>query len=215
MKKQTTMKDARGNDVPTYAINPVLKIEDKHSKKIVKAALMAERYLKEVVELTTAAHNEVYQAKMKDAKIKGNKTPYDGMTIGAFDGSSEVKVTKPDNLTFDNTYTKMVKDKFDEYFESFGKDSEGMISLRDVVSYLLYTSGSKFDQNKVLKLRKYRDRLLNSKRLSQNSQIFIDAVDLFDKAIRTKPGNMGIYVSARDESGKMQPIALSYFKVQL
>ena len=137
------------------------------------------------------------------------------MTIGAFDGSSEVKVTKPDNLTFDNTYTKMVKDKFDEYFESFGKDSEGMISLRDVVSYLLYTSGSKFDQNKVLKLRKYRDRLLNSKRLSQNSQIFIDAVDLFDKAIRTKPGNMGIYVSARDESGKMQPIALSYFKVQL
>jgi hypothetical protein len=215
MKKQATMKDARGNDVPTYAINPVLKIEDKHSKKIVAAALKAERYLKEVVELTTSAHNEVYQAKLKDAKIKGNKTPYDGMTIGAFDGSIEIKVTKPDNLTFDNTYTKMVKDKFDEYFESFGKDSEEISFLRDVVSDLLYTSGSKIDQNKVLKLRKYRDRLLNSKRLSQNSQIFIDAVDLFDKAIRTKPGNMGIYVSTRDESGKLRPVALSYFKVQL
>lgn len=212
MKK--VMIDAKGNQVPAYAINPVLKLEDKHSRKIAKAAQMAERYLKEVVELTHLAHSEVYQAKVKDAKIKSNKTPTDGMTIGAFDGSIEVKVTKPDNMIFDNTYTNMVKEKFNEYFNSFGQDSEEISFLRDVVNDLLYTSGGKMDQNKVLKLRKYRDRLLNSKRLSENSQIFIAAVDLFDKAIRTKPGNMGIYVEVRDELGTMRRVALKYSDAQ-
>ena len=208
------MVDAKGNQIPTYAINPVMKLEDKHSKKIAKAALMAERYLKEVVELTQLAHGDVYAAKVKDAKIKSNKTPTDGMTIGAFDGSIEVKVTKPDNMIFDNTYTNLVKDKFDEYFKSFGQDSEEISFLRDVVNDLLYTSGGKMDQNKVLKLRKYRDRLLNSKRLSENSQIFIQAVDLFDKAIRTKPGNMGIYVDVRENGGKMRRVALKYSDAQ-
>lgn len=212
MAKETkTMRDARGNDVPTYAINPVLKLEDKHSKRIARTAKLAEKYLKEVVELTQLAHSEVYAAKVKDANIKGYKQPSDGMTIGAFDGSIEVKVTKPDNMYFDNTYTEMVKDKFQEYFNSFGKDSEEITFLRDVVNDLLYTSGGKMDQNKVLKLRKYRDRLINSKRLSKNSQIFIEAVDLFDKAIKTKPGNMGIYVDVYSEkSGKMERVALKY-----
>jgi len=209
------MRDAKGNEVPTYAINPVLKIEDKHARKILKAALNAEKYLKEVVLLTNEAHSEVYSAKMKDAKIKGHKDPTDGMTINAFDGSCEVKVTKPDNLYFDNDYTAIVKGKFEDYFNSFNNNSEELILMRDIVNDLLFTTGGKLDQNKVLKLRKYRDRLTNSKRLSENAQKFIDAVDLFDKAIRTKPGSTGIYVSIRDEFGKLRPVAINYFKVQL
>lgn len=171
---------------------------------------MAEKYLREVVSLTTEAHFEVYQAKMKDADIKGNRQPTDGMTIGAFDGSIEVKVTKPDNLFFDNTYTNMVKEKFNEYFATFGTDSEDTLFLRDIVNDLLYTSGGKMDQSKVFKLRKYRERLMSSKKLSEKSSLFIAAVDLFDKAIRTKTGNMGIYVSERDENGTMRRVAIKY-----
>jgi hypothetical protein len=63
---------------------------------------------------------------------------------------------------------------------------------------------------KVLKLRKYRDRLQSSRQLSKNGVIFIEAVDLFDKAIRSKPGNMGIYVDVADEHKKLRRVNLKY-----
>jgi hypothetical protein len=208
-QKGKEWKDHNGREVPTYAINPVLRKEDVHSHNIVKLALKAEEYLTKVVELTRQAHKEIYMAKMADANLKGNKTPSDGMTINAFDQSVQVKITMPDNMYFDNTYTKMVKEKFDEYFDMFMGDNEELIFMRDLVNDLLYTSGGKLDNNRVLKLRKYRERILASKKLSPKSEKFIEAVDLFDKAIKTKPGNMGIYIDIR-EDGKARRVALKY-----
>jgi len=91
-------KDHAGKEIPRYAISPVLRLEDKHAHKIVEAALKAEKFLKEVTDLTRAAHEEVYAAKILDAKIKGREgKPTDGMTISSFDNTIQVKVTKPDN----------------------------------------------------------------------------------------------------------------------
>jgi hypothetical protein len=47
----------------------------------------------------------------------------------------------------------------------------------------------------VLQLRKYRTKLAEDPKLASKSTMFIEAVDLFDKAIRTKQGSMGMYVS--------------------
>ena len=44
--------DGKGKEVPTYAINPVLKGEEKWAQKIMDAALKAEQALKKVVELS-------------------------------------------------------------------------------------------------------------------------------------------------------------------
>lgn len=210
-QKGKTWVDGKGNEMPTFAINPVLKVEEKHSHKIMTAALRAEKYLKEVVKLTQEAYKEVYDAKVKDAEMRGNKTNFNGMTINSFDNGIEVKVTKPDHMYFDNTYTEMVKQKFAEYFDGLNAGNETAVFLKDLVNDLMYTSGGKLDNSKVLKLRKYRDRMTKSKALAKKSQAFIDAVDLFDKAIKTKPGNTGIYVSVMDEeSGKMRRVALKY-----
>jgi len=214
MKRQegTVWKDHKGNEIPTYAINPVFKCEEKHSQRIAKASLRAEKALREVVQLTRAAYDEVYKAKILDAKIKEHKPPSDGMSISSFDNTIEIKITKPENVFFDTTYTSLVKEKFDAYFNSF-EDSEAVAFLRDVVSDLLYSPGGKVDMSKVLKLRKHRDRIQNTKRLSENAPLFIEAVDLFDKAIRTKPGSMGIYIDIKDEKGVSRRIPLKYTDV--
>jgi hypothetical protein len=213
MKQKGKMwRDHKGNDMPTYAINPVIRCEEKHAHRIAEAALQAEKCLRKLVELTRTAYAEVYDAKMLDAKIKNIKPPTDGMSISSFDNTVEVKITKPDNVFFDTTYTSMVKDKFDEYFNSFD-DSEAVKILRDMVTDLLYSPSGRVDMNKVLRLRKHRDRIQNSKKLSANGYIFIEAVDLFDKAIRTKPGTMGIYVDIKDSNGNRRRVPLKYTDV--
>jgi hypothetical protein len=204
-------KDHSGKEIPRYAINPVLRLEDKHANKIAEAAMKVEKHLREVTELTRAAHEEIYAAKIIDAKIKGSdRTPYDGMTISSFDNSIQVKITKPDNLTFDNTYTNLVKEKFDEYFATFDQASPEMSFIRELVKDLLFSTGGKIDQGKVLRLRKYRDRFKNSKTRNQKAMLFIEAVDIFDKAVRTKPGSTGIYIDVNDENGKPRRIPLKY-----
>jgi hypothetical protein len=204
-------KDHAGKEVPTYAIAPVLRLEDLHAHKIAKAALMAEKYLKEVVDLTMKAHEAVYNAKILDAKIKGReKSPTDGMTIAAFDNSVQVKVTKPDNMTFDNTYTSLVKDKFDEYFATFDTQNPEMDFIRKLIQDLLFSKGGHIDQGKVLRLRKFRDDLRRTKTRNHKAALFIEAVDIFDKAIRTKPGSTGIYVDINDGTGKPRRVALKY-----
>lgn len=204
-------KDHSGKPVPRYAISPVLRLEDTHAHRIAEAALRVEKHLKEVDRLTREAYTVIYAAKILDAKIKGrDSAPHDGMTIAAFDSSVQVKVTKPENLTFDSTYTNLVKEKFDEYFATFDKDNPEMAFIRELVQDLLFSSGGKIDQGKVLKLRKYRDRFRASKTRNQKAALFIEAVDMFDKAIRTKPGNTGIYVDVKDEAGKLRRVALKY-----
>lgn len=209
-QKGTEWTDHKGKRIPTYAINPVAKTEERHSQKIAAAALRAEKHLARLVELARAAHKDVYKAKVKDAEIKGNKTPSEGMTISSFDGTIEVKVTKPESMHFDNTYTNLVKEKFNEYFEAVSGDNEELLFMKDLVNDLLYTSGGRIDNNKVLKLRKYRDRLSGNRKVSAKGKLFIQAVDLFDKAVKTKPGNTGIYVRVMDENEKMRRVALKY-----
>ncbi|OGX23356.1 MAG: hypothetical protein A3K54_00135 [Omnitrophica WOR_2 bacterium RBG_13_44_8] len=208
-------KDHAGKEVPTYAINPVLRLEDKHAHRIADVALRAERFLKDVVRLTRDAHGAVFSAKLVNAKIKGRDTvPYDGMTIAAFDSSIQVKVTKPDNLTFDTTYTTLVKEKFDEYFATFDEQNAEMAFIRKLVQELLFSKGGKIDQGSVFRLRKIRDELRSTKTRNRKAALFIEAVDMFDKAVRTRPGNMGIYVDVYDaEQGKMRRVTLKYTDV--
>jgi hypothetical protein len=213
MKQKGTMWiDHKKKEVPTYAIRRVLKTEEKHSHRIAEAALLAEKYLRKVVEQTRTAYEEVYEEKVRDAKIMNHREPTDGMSISSFDSSVEIRITKPDNIYFDSTYSGMVKEKFDEYFNSF-EDSESVALLRGIVNDLLYSPRGNVDMSKVLRLRKHRDEVQNSKKLSHKASLFIEAVDLFDKAIRTKPGSMGIYIDIKDEKGISRRIPLKYTDV--
>jgi Protein of unknown function (DUF3164) len=213
-QKGQIWNDHAGRLIPKYAISPVLRLEDMHANRIAEAALKAETNLRKVDELTRAAHEAIYAAKILDAKIKGREgKPTDGMTISSFDNKIQVKVTKPDNMTFDNTYTTLVKEKFDEYFATFDSQNPEMDFIRKLIQDLLFSKGGHIDQNKVLRLRKFRDDLRRTKTRNHKAALFIEAVDLFDKAIRTKPGGTGIYVDVEDETGKPRRVALKYTDV--
>lgn len=213
-QKGTLWIDHKGKEVPTYAIRRVLKAEEKHSQKIAEAALLAEKYLRKVVELTRQAYPEIYDEKCRDAKIYDHKQPTEGMTINSFDNSIEVKITKPDNVYFDKAYTKMVKDKFEESFNSMGGDNDMVSFFREIVNDLLFSSKGSIDMSKVLILRKHRDSIKSSKIAKRYATLFVEAVDLFDKGIRTKPGNTGIYVSVKNDNGVMRKVPLKYTDIQ-
>jgi hypothetical protein len=210
-QKGQSWTDCNGKEIPTYAINPVLKVEEKHAQKIIALGLKVEKDLKELIEASNKAYMEIYEAKVKDSAIKGNKGPTEGMTICSFDNTIDVKFTRPDTMYFDNTYTELVKQKFDEYFSGLNAGNDTAAFLRDIVNELMFTSGGKLDSGKVLQLRKYRDRIAGNDKLRVKGTPFIEAVDLFDKAIKMKPGNTGLYLSVADQPGqKKRRVALKY-----
>lgn len=187
--------DHNNKSVPTYAVSTILKVEEKESQKLAKLALAAEKALIKFIEASKASYNVVLDAKIKDAEMRENKRPNGSLSMSSFDHSLEVKITKPETTYFDSTYISMVKQKFDNYFNGLHAGNETAQLLQDVVNELLFTKSGHLDMSKVLQLRKFRERIQGSPKMREKGQPFVEAVDLLDKAIKTKPGNPGIYVT--------------------
>jgi len=200
-----------GKEVPSKIVSNVLKLEEKHSQKIAVTAEKAQKYLQEVVEQVYAAYEEIINEKMIRANAKDKKIEFNGLTFHSFDGDIEIKVTKPMPAYFDKSYSQMVSDKFNEYFDAISKTDNQVVSfLKDIIVDLIF-SGKTLDQKQVNILRDKRNDLIESKQAKGPNLIFIEAVEMFDQAIRRKKGNTGIYVSVRNpKTGKMERVALKY-----
>lgn len=219
LKKHNSMKqqgktwiDASGKELNTWAINPVLRIEEVHAQKVAKLALKAERTLKELNEAISIAQTEVYEAKLKDAEIKDySKMPTpESILFKAFDKTITVDIKTTKKLTFDKTYVTIIKTKFEEFFQIFDgdeKESKKFAFLREMINSLMYKSNGEIDQTSVNELRSAKATAQRAK--FEGWELFVEAVDIFDKAIRTEPGNRLYYVEVL-ENGKMRRVALKY-----
>lgn len=208
--------DAKGKEFMTWAINPVLKVEEKHAQKINSLALSVEKALKALNDAMDVAQEEVFKAKLKDAQIKEhNRVPTpESMTFSSYDKSIVVEVKTTKRLLFDKTYVSMVKAKFEEFFQIFDrseKDSAKFAFLREMVNTMMYKSNGEIDQTSVNEIRAHKATAMRTK--IEGWEVFVDAVDLFDKAIRTEPGNRLYYVETKDDNGKMRRIPLKYTDV--
>lgn len=207
---------AEGKVVPGFAINPVMKVEEKHAQRVGALALKAEKALQELNRAIDAAQMEVFSAKLKDSGIKELKripTP-ESLTFSAFDKTVSVKLITTTRLKFDKTYVSIVKAKFEEFFQLFDKDEKDSAKfafLREMINSLLYKSNGEIDQTSVNELRSQKATAERSK--VEGWELFVEAVDLFDKAIRTEPGNRLCYVDVADENGRMRRVALKYTDV--
>ena len=201
--------------VPGFAINPVMKVEEKHAQKVSALALKAEKALHELNNAINEAQKEVFDAKLIDAGFKDSKrelTP-DSLTFSAFDKTVTVKIVKATRLVFDKSYVSMVKVKFEEFFQKFDsneKESQKFSFLRELVDSMMF-KGDNLDQTSVNQVRAAKATAERSK--VEGWELFVEAVDLFDKAIRTEPGNRLYYVDVADENGKMRRVALKYTDV--
>lgn len=215
-QKGSTWRDSTGRELNTWAINPVLKVEEKHAQKVAALAIKAEKALKELNQAIDLAQREVYDAKLKDAKIKEyNRMPIpESLTFSAFDKSVLVDIKTTKRLIFDKTYVGMVKAKFDEFFAVFDKDelaSKKFSFLREMVNSLLFKGSGDLDQTSVNEIRSHKATAERTK--IPGWELFCEAVDLFDKAIRTEPGNRLFYVDLKEE-GRMRRVALKYTDVR-
>jgi hypothetical protein len=215
-QKGSVWTDASGRELNTWAINPVLRIEEKHAQKVAALALRAEKALNELNEAIGQAQQEVYHAKLKDAQIKEhNRMPIpESLTFSAFDKSVLVDIKTTKRLIFDKTYVGLVKGKFDEFFSVFDRDelaSKKFSFLREMVNSLLFKGSGDLDQTSVNEIRSHKATAERTK--IPGWELFCEAVDLFDKAIRTEPGNRLYYVDVK-ENGKMRRVALKYTDVR-
>jgi hypothetical protein len=204
--------DVTGREVPKWSINPVLQVEEKHAQRIAALALRAEKALVELNKAVDVAQQEVFEAKLKDAKIKEFKRDItaESITFGAFDKSVKVDIKTTRKLVFDKSYVSMIKEKFEEFFSVFDKDevqSKKFSFLREIVNSLLYKSNGGVDQTSVNEIRSHK---ATAERIKfEGYELFVEAVDLFDKAIRSEPGNRLYYVEV-DEGDGMRRVALKY-----
>ena len=204
--------DAQGKEVNTWAINPVIKIEEIHAQKIGKIALKVENALKALNEAINDAQKEVYEAKLKDAQIKDyTKMPTpESLFFKAFDKTFTVDIKTTKKLTFDKTYVTIIKSKFDDFFRVFDNDNKGskkFAFLRRMIDTLMYKGNGEIDQTSVNELRSAKEFAIREK--IEGHEIFAEAVDIFDKAIRTESGNRLVYIEVL-ENGKMRRVALKY-----
>ena len=82
-----------------------------------------------------------------------------------------------------------------------------MAFLRELVNSLLYKSGGDLDQTSVNEIRSHKATAERMK--FKGWEKFVEAVNLFDRAIRTEQGNRLFYVNVRD-GNKMRRVALKY-----
>lgn len=211
-QKGKTWSDATGREIDTWAINPVLKIEEKHAQRVGTLALSAEKALKALNKAMDEAQEEVFRAKLKDAEIKEyNRMPTpESLTFSAYDKSISVDVKTTRRLTFDKTYVSLVKAKFEEFFQLFDgseKDSGKFAFLREMINSLMYKANGEIDQTSVNEIRAQKATAIRTK--IEGWELFVEAVDIFDKAIRIEPGNRLYYVEV-EENGKKRRVALKY-----
>lgn len=214
-QKGSVWINSEGRELDTWAINPVLKVEEKHAQKIAALALKAEKSLKELNEAIDVAQKDVYDAKLKDAQIKDySRLPIpESLFFSAFDKTITVDIKTTKRLKFDKTYVSIVKAKFEEFFAVFDnneKDSKRFAFLREIVNSLLYKSSGELDQTSVNEIRSHKATAMRTK--IEGWELFVEAVDLFDKAIRTEPGNRLFYVEVEDK-GHMRRVALKNTEV--
>lgn len=211
-QKGKTWNDANGKAVGTWAINPAIKVEEKHAHKVAKLALKAENALKELNEAVDSAQDEVYDAKLKDAQVKDRtRMPSpESISFASFDKTVTVDIKTTKKLTFDKTYVTIIKAKFEDFFQIFDadeKESKKFAFLREMINSLMYKSNGEIDQTSVNELRAAKATAQRAK--FEGWELFVDAVDLFDKAVRTESGNRLYYVEVKDGS-KMRRVALKY-----
>jgi hypothetical protein len=211
MKTQKGQKwiDSEGNEVPLYAISAVMRGEERWAKKMAAAALKAEKALAEVTNISREAYEDIYGLKLAEAKMKGTRENFASMSFNSFDGKVGVRITKPNVRTFDPTIASFIKEKFTEYFDSLNAENEMAVFLKGLINDLMFKSGGQLDYGKVIELRKYRSQLADNPKLAIKARPFIEAIDLFDKAVIVKRGNTGLFIEV-DENGAKRKVALKY-----
>lgn len=194
-------QDETGTNIPYARTTKSERFNEIASGGIAKAAMALNADLiafKEKLNNTCQRVYEVYMSeKGSEKKSKGNFNWFN------FDRSVKIEVSINERIEFDDLGITACKDKLDEFL---GLNVE---SKDDAVKALIMdafnTTKGKLDPKKVMNLLRYRGKIKN--------QLFLEALNLLESAIRKPDSKTYFRVWIKEEAGQYKNIDLNFSSI--
>lgn len=202
-KKDKFWVDEAGNAVPYSTLKSREKVAEKVTHdiyfkaiKVAQALVALKAFIKKKVDEAIEAFHADYEGKRTN--FKGN------YTFTNFNGSIKVEVSVSNPIKFDDMTIQMAKAQLDDFLrEGISARNE---AVKEMVMDAFSTSRGKMDVKKILALKRYTDRINDSR--------YSKAMQMIDQAIR-RPATATYYrVWALNDEGKYVTIPLSIVDVQ-
>lgn len=167
-------QDETGTGIPYNRVKKYERLNERRLASIARQAISLNARLREFKEAVFKEASEMYEAFIADNGGKAPGKGKGGITLYNFDRSIKAEVSVSEQIQFDENFIELAKSKLDELL------NDGLESAKDFVKPLVMdafsTTGGKLDTKRVLGLRRYADRIEDSR--------YKEAMAYIDKAIR-------------------------------
>ncbi|MDO3641950.1 DUF3164 family protein [Mucilaginibacter sp. L3T2-6] len=196
--------DEAGRTIPYARIKQSERLNERELSGIAKQALNLNKALTAFKEHVFAKAEQMYDAFIAE---NGGKKPgkgKGGITLYNFDRSIKATVSVSEQIQFDDNYIDLAKAKLDELLQ------DGLSAAADFVKPLVMdaftTSGGRLDTKRVLGLRRYADRIKDSR--------YAEAMAFIDKAIRKPNSKEYFQVWIKDDRGEYVDVQLNFSSIK-
>lgn len=192
--------DEAANAIPYDRVKKSERLNEKLLAGLAKRAIALNADLKGFKSLLIQKVDEMYDAFVAENGGKAPGKGKGGITLWNFDRTIKVELKINEQIEFDENFITLAKDKLDELLK------DGLEGAADFVKPLVMdafkTSGGRLDTKRVLGLRRYADRVTDSR--------YAEAMGLIDKAIRKPKSKEYMQVWVKDEKGEYQDVQLNF-----
>lgn len=196
----TLWQDEAGTKIPYNRINPYERKAETKLAQIAKAAINVNEKLTAFKADVQKGAADLYAAFIAQ---NGGKAPGRGkgnLTFYNFDRSIKVEMSVNEAITFDENTIQLAHDKLTELLE------DGLEEAKDFVKPLVMdafsTAKGKLDTKRVLGLRRYADKIKDTR--------YAEAMAFIDQAIRKPSSKEYFRVWLRASNGEYQDIQLNF-----
>lgn len=189
--------DETGTLIPYARTNKSERFNEVASAGIAKAALSLNADLTAFKEKLKNTCDKVYELYMRekgnDKKGKGNFNWFN------FDRSIKIKASINDRIEFDDLGITACKDKLDEFLGGNVESKDD--AVKALIMDAFNNTKGKLDSKKVMNLLRYRSKIKN--------QLFQEALNLLEGAIRKPDSKTYFRIWIKDEAGQYKNIDLN------
>jgi hypothetical protein len=193
--------DESGMQIPFTRTTPIERKKEKVAFSLVKKALKANEFLKEVKEAVSEATEQILNAEREANNVKldgkGNYTWYN------FDRSIKVQVDINETIKFDEIKIASAKEKLMNLIRTNVSGDDFIISL---VEDAFQTSRGKLDAKKILSLRKHTNRI----KTGNIKKGWDEAMNLIDESISRPKSKSYHKIWLKNDDGKYESIELNF-----
>jgi hypothetical protein len=202
--KNKVWTDEAGQSIPVSHIKTVEKNHEKITSAVATAAMKVSAAISKFKSQMDSQIEEGFQAMLKE--YKGTKEDFKGnVTLYNFDRSIKIERRVSERIHFDEMTIQMAKMKLEEFLKD-GISAKDEV-IKSMVLEAFSTARGKLDVKKILGLKRYADRIKDSR--------YAEAMSLIDQAIRRPDSATYFQIWIKNAAGQYEavPLALADAKV--